>query len=129
MMDTNQLRIGNWVCYKNNTHLQAQVTAIGARTIYTDLSSEYDEDYSPIPLTPEILQACGFMKIQGKEDIYRREQLQLYHGLRTTMCYTRYNSDEYCYLGTTITYLHELQNLYFSLYKTELIYLDTLKTK
>lgn len=123
MIDKKQIMLGNLLYWQGD-----EIGKVEAILQYSAFIRDKEDTLNevkyhrlePISLTPEILERLGFVKVQGKEDIYRREQLQLYHGLHTTMCYTRYNAYEYCYLGTTIKSLHQLQNLYFALTGQEL---------
>lgn len=55
-MQANELRIGNWVLRKNNNEHQIQTRV---NITYFNLVFEYPNDYTPIPLTPEILEKCG----------------------------------------------------------------------
>jgi hypothetical protein len=76
------------------------------------------ESFNPIPLTPEILEKCGFEK--DIDDMY----LETKHIL-----FVSYNDDEFVHCKNTaldtlvsIKYLHQLQNLYFALTGEELTF-------
>lgn len=117
-----ELRIGNWVRFK---HLLCFIITIkqdnceiqSSRVI---VNSSYDF-IEPIPLTPEILEKCGFsfginlqsfvrgrhqfVEIKNMIDGYLSEDGVFYYGVRTK-----------------IQHLHQLQNLYFALTGKELTF-------
>lgn len=113
-MNVNELRIGNWV-YDTVTKKEVKVA------VYVLLKPH---EYTPIELSPEILEKCGFEKIPGgafanAETNYGNPVLYInkYKYLATN------GSNMYLFLdGLRITcqYLHQLQNLYFALTGTEL---------
>lgn len=100
-MNSKELRIGNWVTDGKNSNFQVQL--IG-------LKNKFD----PIPLTPKILIAAGFslILIDGKKmwKIAPNDSFYLYGG-----------NGFYCpNVMPEIEYVHQLQNLYFALTRTEL---------
>jgi hypothetical protein len=111
-MRTEELRIGNWVeidQYGNTRNI-----------IRIDNGSEIDQvvklNPSPIHLTPDILEKCGFEK--KIEDFYRSENL--------TIVLTKDGSNLY-FIGiqeilNAPKYLHQLQNLYYALTGEELTF-------
>jgi len=66
----------------------------------------------PIPLTPEILERCDFEK-QEPMGWYKKGFMDIFEG--TPFHYASGNN-----LCPDILYVHQLQNLYFSLTQTEL---------
>jgi len=126
MIKANELRIGNWVISHSNNH-QHQISALDIN----DIDLKYKTRHS-IPLTPEILEKCGFIK----NELERGNQKEgYYYGLDLS-------SEKYCDLGLIegdkngmcevflfpydnffrFKYLHQLQNIYFALTGTELNY-------
>jgi hypothetical protein len=116
-MNANELRIGNWVLTPDGS---VQITDIfnGGINLSDDKYEAYP-DYSmdrvsPIPLTPEILEAAGF-----KED---DEYFELgfmclkYDGLT----FLPVNNETGWATGRAINYVHQLQNLCFALCHEEL---------
>lgn len=112
MIKANELRLGNWVdLFDSETgHNFVQAT-------YSLLNAENFID--PIPLTPEILERCGFnfdevqMNIPGHdyEFVFDKDGLKYgYHGEDGFIRETR----------QPMLYLHQLQNLYFALTGEEL---------
>jgi hypothetical protein len=141
MIQVNELRIGNWVeTYsvmlagswydkEGKQHGQDVLTEPTIRQKQIDIldlkiiSESPLATYRPIPLTPEILIACGFHKHNNAwvtADFDEKNYMKDY--------FTVWNMHEGEYkLNTTqfaieITSLHQLQNLYFSLTQTELNY-------
>lgn len=121
MIKANELRIGNLVQFESETGFTEQVKVVCIRENDFDAEGDevfhnekYDGDYEPIPLTPEILEAAGFDKVSG---------LTYDHKDGNTI---RESSGQYWYYVKihgnlrSIQYLHQLQNLYFSLTGKEL---------
>lgn len=116
MIRANEFRIGNWVEArdgKNKSYVQVDgflfwhfqlANADGGQAI--EINSVY-----PIPLTSEILEACGF---ELKEDRYFEKGRVVIYDFGGGI-YTLYQ-----YVLPEIKYLHQLQNLYFALTGTEL---------
>jgi len=110
-MQANELRIGNWVLHRG------KYVQVNANTILAIVNGS--EHYAPIPLTPEILEECGFecasdefggylINISEKEKIriIKQEGNFIFPLFGVTKVPTNF--------------LHQLQNLYFSLTNTEL---------
>lgn len=116
----NELRIGNWVdCRKGIT----QVVGVQVDCIETMALSDTLEYFDPIPLTPEILEECGFVKttidrvVFWELEVGRTGKFQFYKGV---MQFGVFGVANYEYHDVRPQYLHQLQNLYFSLTNTEL---------
>jgi len=122
MIAANQLRIGNQL--KRN----GIVVTIDARSIF-DIWDKSDE-YSPIPLTPEVLERYGFVKVEDLGDMvyYQLPEIELGYGIcfnHEDIEFYKYNkSGTYTlmYDDSNCQYLHQLQNLIFSLTGTELTF-------
>lgn len=123
-MEANELRIGNWIDTIHGFAIVDSVNKNVYNSVFVKLkgfSGSYDK-INPIPLTPEILENAGFkiinhihgysfytMNREGRHnkdkpniDIYQSNTL--YCGYRVNHC----------------KYLHQLQNLYFTLTGEEL---------
>lgn len=61
MINANELRIGNWVRH-TNTFANPLMQVI-AKDFSNELSGDEFPQFDPIPLTPEVLEACGFKKM------------------------------------------------------------------
>lgn len=112
MIAANELRIGNKVLRTKNNSLFT-ITAIDISTI-----ANGDLSVTGIPLTPEILEQCGFKKShQGYMELSRDEFNLAFDetGLDIAI-----NGNDIANTLSHIKYLHQLQNLYFALTGTEL---------
>lgn len=103
--------------------------------IFSD-SKEYAlNDFEPIHLTPEILEACDFKKWDEDEQSgitrYTKTHsfskdflIYLYSGGKIEFCI---DCDEFSKVLNEVYSLHHLQNLYFALTGKELTYNHTIK--
>jgi hypothetical protein len=127
MINANELRIGNWVNFTGNGNDNfIKVNELWKRELVSDyMGNELclfytEDDLQPIPLTPEILEKCGFVR---KQDWFYKAFFVL--GFLTTDSHFQ---TELKFAGTEgdwrvldITSLHQLQNLYFCLVGEELL--------
>jgi len=118
MIQANELRIGNLVDILHPISKKWNFERIKAKTIANiEHNPNHDlivNNIAPIPLTPEILEKCGF-KLYGKNNwFYIFEE-------NFSIEYTNYLGEfyyfmcGYSYSHSKIEYLHQLQNLYFAL--------------
>jgi len=122
MIDKKELRIGNWA-----TVFGHHVKIVGLHFAYAKIFDGADQHYEvlqPIPLTPEILEKCGFKTIDG---LFFRLVFQ--YADSDYPCELAYGTDkEYVQVVRNFTsaadapfkFLHQLQNLYFALTGEEL---------
>ena len=118
-MNANELRIGNWVYDKRNKK------NVSVSELSNDFPNEVGYktengywmtgalEYNPIPLTPEILEKCGF----GKSDSIH------FGAVITGERVTDVKNVAEIYVkrvGIRAQYLHQLQNIYFALTGEEL---------
>jgi hypothetical protein len=125
-METNELRIGNWVFWNTSKkvgifHQVILVSKDRINTIPISLGKRMD-DYQFIPLSEEILSKCGFeifFATDPQEDnplkLYTYKSFQLVRHERDI--YFIYASENYI---VKVKYIHQLQNLYFALSGEEL---------
>ena len=124
-LDARELRYGNWVVINGS---RMQVTALGIHSIGEGASTG-----DPVPLTPEILDKCGFMS--HPVETYYTKNLFDKGGLVGTLAiemtdYSFAISDSFDTImethrfaaGHKLDYLHKLQNLYYALTGQELNY-------
>jgi hypothetical protein len=113
MIKANELRIGNWL-YDQGYY---QITKIDG-----------DEDTEPIPLTPEILDKCGFAKYDKRnyplyapitERYYRQNGVLIAEGFSGSYS-LRDDIKGGSIYNCFFKYLHELQNLHFAITGKEL---------
>ena len=119
MIKANELRIGNLVEYKITDKFDErkewwEVSEIDADDIHwLSKVDTNDDDFKPIPLTENWLLKFGFEKdvnLQFFKNFKNNKTVIIGFGF-------------ICRLGSShvkINYVHELQNLYFALTKTEL---------
>lgn len=122
MIQANELRIGNWISYDNNDvqvfELPYLIDIDEGKEDYL-VNSVWLNEHEPIPLTPELLERCGFRKLSNEWVIQGPEYLE-YFEMRYDKFY--YTGGEGVCFGKGCEYLHQLQNLYFALTGTELTY-------
>ncbi len=112
-MDAKELRSFNWVLGPSGTPIQIRGAGIGG--VESGLLK-----VSPIPLTPEILEACGFKKNFGT-DWYRRNKMAIMFldpepDVPLNTAFEYFNTS----FPWTPIYLHQLQNLIHALTGEEL---------
>lgn len=126
MINANEIRIGNWVEIRGIGH--GSVTSINVKDIST-ISIKNAHRYvsnsdlqliTPIPITSEILEKCGFKKVA--DEFYKKDNLY-FKNYDMDLCLggTHYILDDFEDITTgECKYLHQLQNLYFALTGEEL---------
>lgn len=140
MVQANELRIGNWISW--NFYKGGNVGMVDAIVDYPNkkminlvnsgIKNAFSVElipgeFDPIPLTPEILVACGFKKHDNSNEYWTFYNLpnnwyiaQSHHnepsaGVKEG-CF--YWGDQY----KEVKFLHRLQNLVFELMDIELVY-------
>lgn len=123
MIKSNELRIGN-ICLRKNKHTEIETIHEFTASCILDISSNGINSsfiYEPIPLTEEILLKCGFKKSNDLDNFYHLEVLnqwtRIYFNPKHKVCALSVHHHE---IMIKIQYLHQLQNLIFSLTQKEL---------
>lgn len=128
MIAVNEIRIGNWLQDRHEVTEESgfyvQVESImykGINYSYRDEEDEYlFEHLHPIPLTPEILEKCGFVYDNNyKINIGNGVTLEF----DSDVFFKQINSEgvpSFVVMPTEIKYLHQLQNLIFAITQKEL---------
>ena len=129
MVNLNELRAGNYIYEIVDTPKDPEAKELfkvaAVNTLTGTLINEYDDitqaEYcEPIPLTPEILERCGFAK--GEDSNTIGEGATYYNGniiiVEVNKGYELFASE--WTIGETFFYLHELQNICLDLFKFEL---------
>jgi hypothetical protein len=133
MIDPKELRVGNWLQYKN-TPFEVEEIVIGGINMYQEGYSVYGfGECDTIPLIPEILEKCGFMDIPFQRGMafinldsspYDNRVLEYSKSTNNIyiVCSQGGEGEEIntTKMLTQVKYLHQLQNLYFALTGSEL---------
>ncbi len=119
MIKANELRIGNFLLVDDkiiSVH-HIRYNSIGVNCSFsTSVVCIYILDKGrirPIPLDPEILEKCGFEKNIDTGDYWSREGFKLWFD---GVGFYHINSELFFH----VTYLHQLQNIYFDLCNEEI---------
>ena len=91
-------------------------------------NEDFNKGFKPIPLTPELLEKCGFEWDSDKKTHIQKETIE---GALLTFYYEDNELDEiqfysldgmdyYRHPATFCKYLHQLQNIYYALTNVEL---------
>ena len=127
MVQAQELRIGNWVLYKDQndnpefTPINICVPDLVIMREQKSGESDYGIEYKPIPITPEILEKAGFEKdiqmMMPIDLLSGRERFHVESGKATIVCG---RGPHLVWLDFECKHLHQLQNLYFALTGQEL---------
>lgn len=125
MIEAKEIRLGNWVKIRGEYEVQV-INLIGKEWFSYQEQNACDwKDTEGIPLTPEILLAVGFEKINSNVPNLHRLPFDKYKQLRWStidgLCVETIKSG-WLWQFEHIKYLHQLQNLYYSLTGKELTY-------
>jgi hypothetical protein len=130
MKNANELRIGNWVIQDGQLSrvlsicdgdVKHCVIANGGRSVHGS--------WEPIPLTPEILVKCGFEQIESGDMLYglwSHQDTELFLELKWPARENGFwpqimgETERFLIAEVSVKYLHQLQNLIFSLSQTEI---------
>ena len=129
MIDVKELRIGNHLLQK---HLKTCDKVLGIKDNYLLTTNDIAPNnwvglglYDPIPLTPEVLQKCGFEITYDSKFHTSWDADILGHGEIGYVIWHEKKRSNFRYYGEKdipCQYLHQLMNLYFALTGEELIY-------
>lgn len=128
MIQSNDLRIGNWVYFTGNgNNNPVKVMELWQTQLVSDYMGNHlclfysDDDLQPIPLTPEILLSCGFEKVRDLTYvIVHSDNLHIVF-IQSGIGFNITVTGAFGMVGLSDCYsVHQLQNLYFALTNTEL---------
>ena len=114
MITANELRIGNWI---HEFNLPTQIDSRMLQKI--ESANERGKiiiDLSPIPITQEVLERCGFKKVPNTNEYFNEGKYPITLYMSNNRVSTSF------WIGNEKRYLHQLQNLYFALTGEELQY-------
>jgi hypothetical protein len=120
MVNTRELRLGNYISFKGKSHRVEGIVLYGVNIgIIYDKSTNYeDKEFDPIPLTPEILEAAGLNQTFPEENVW---QVAVFQFKFSDAGLSLLDDERELFFGSKpFMYLHQLQNLYFSLTGEEL---------
>ena len=131
MIRANELRIGNWIEYDGRYFKIYSIADVFPTldTIEFGIGVVDYNNINPIPLTPEILEKCGFEKEQRSDYdgeyfyVWIKNGVDIHEGNNSKeFNYATYVKGAQCSFksGIGVKYLHQLQNLYFALAGEEL---------
>jgi hypothetical protein len=129
MIEASELRIGNYILHKSGVRiLPVKCTFQHFELLAKGLS----KDMSPIALKPEIVIKCGFIENKKYHLLPDAREFILtlpVMGINKNEIYAYINSNKESYARATVNsltisnnfhYVHQLQNLYFTLLGNEL---------
>ena len=109
MINVNEIRMGNMITY----YPTGKLVTIDYDHVKSFLKNP--EEYNPIPLTPELLQAAGFEETEEKNWRIPLSPFQLHLNEAGVFQYLLVNAGE-----RSVDSVHQLQNLYYALTNEEL---------
>lgn len=118
MINPKELRIGNWVL--DTIYLEEDEIGKPLKIEYFHFTQPGDY-FSPIPLTPEILEKAGFRAVDAEIEGFTRVHGRPFYSIVSksqifTLTDEPYGVWHYIdFPYTRLQYLHQLQNLYFAL--------------
>jgi len=123
-VSSGELMIGNWISYRGEKNCLVASIGYEFATEYPDTANRNGSDdvneYVGIPLTPEIMEKCGFektitkMRILDYEDYRKGNFVLSVIGKGVEVEYGALNIEDRTYIAV-FKYLHQLQNLYWCL--------------
>lgn len=128
MIDAKELRIGDLVkCHFLTTNFNAKVLEIKRLGVVVQ-DGEHEnmysfENISGIPITPEILEKCGYEKLQDDGAFWMEKQVKIGE---TTIIFIEGDRNGFCEVfmagmdDVRVQSLHQLQNLHHALTGNEL---------
>lgn len=125
MIPIEQLRVGNLLMDSESETLRVQSIIRWPDKCFLHSLDEETlceiecEDLNPVPLSHEILKACGFEFSFGSWTRKDDEDMNLIVEFAGSHCQLTTQSG---YVGNPFKYLHQLQNLFYALTSTELKY-------
>jgi hypothetical protein len=116
MIDLKELRIGNYILPTSKEFTPEYRSK--PDTYGTEFEKYNPDQYDYVKLNPELLIKFGWKEIL--KEFYRPESEITFYIIKEDGKFILGNGENHT-LGTYFQYVHELQNLFYSLYKIELI--------
>lgn len=115
MVNTSELRRGNWIAYKGNPFKVVEIYENRISANFSDQSFS-ERAFDPISLSPEWLEKLGFVKTSRYA-----VGAGSYHTYDLGKMYLLAQSDKWVFHDFSVQYVHQLMNLYHALTGTELV--------
>jgi hypothetical protein len=115
IIKASELRIGNWILFNQEEHQISVIynnDTIGIKRKNGSMFYLKAKNVLPIPLTKNVLVKCGFIK---HDIIFTFNGYAYFYGNL---------SNKNAHVAENILYLHELQNVFQSLYKIKLEFIQ-----
>jgi hypothetical protein len=114
VLQPQELRIGNWVSNGERNY------TVDVNMLY-DIATNENFPIYPIPLTPEILEACGFENRKIKIDDFTTLEFK-FNSFFVFLCQDNagIGCENVSISLDEVKHLHQLQNLFYALTQTEL---------
>jgi hypothetical protein len=135
MIDTKELRIGNWIMGQNDPPMT--VREVGDGSIQCSFGPDHlgdywsydDDDLYGVPITADILKRAGFIQPTGKEYFVHQAQVDTeFVQMRLVKGYAGWmvslGDDKAGIALTVIKCFHQLQNIFFILAGEEIMIND-----
>lgn len=119
-IEAKQLMIGNWVIYHGEEDGDMPCKLDGQDIASIEQKKHYADMHSPIPLSSEVLEACGFVNVRDVHWCVPSNDASKAFEICVWSDHVSYTLPNHFHLK--IKSLHQLQNLYFSQTETELTY-------
>lgn len=127
-MKASEIRINNWLLNSKGEFIQVQSITLQNGANKFQINNLPAKEFSPIPLTPDILHLCGFdEKISTYNIIYTLEPFRLEHN-HEGEGFILLNSERITKKPIIIKHLHKLQNIYHS-FTNEMISINLKKAR
>lgn len=119
MIPAKDLRLGNW--FRHNNCMCKEEMQLIPDDFKKELVGDSFPQFDPIPITPIILQKSGFHQCMGKIETWWLDDIviQLDSSFWWRVDIDKYDEDLEC-KARKVSYLHELQNIFFAVTGQEL---------
>ena len=128
-VQANELRIGNLLYYSEGDTIGYMVVSNITKNSFvaeplnqkSEDCNNFQEGFNPIPLTPNILEKCGFTKNKEWAILYFNPRMGIrFYDFNYAECDIIQDQHFVAFKNSHMKYLHQLQNLYFALTNEEL---------
>ena len=118
-MKPEELRIGNYILGPKGPCKVREISSYGRLFVEDDVYERELYDYTPIPLTEDVLLKSGFQEVGFYENVYHRRDYRIFLDKKAKDGLVKYETENY-HIEVEVKSLHQLQNLCFALTSEEL---------